>query len=335
MANTAHSPGACSHVPLSPNEGLPGLPAAPAQASSNLPGWPSDPLPGPQFPGPRPCQPNQDLTSVFRGIAQSPAASPLEKFFKRHNKETSMSTALPANIQALLSKPVEYFKEHGDNGDTSQPALTNVAFALDGSTSMRQGKEATVEGYNAQVAVVREGAKSAGKTTYTDIRFNTRVELRSVAGSLELMQPLTMESYSTVGGTALYDAIGATISALLNTEGIDNPNTATLVTVVTDGEELDSQVYDSETLRALIERLEATGRWTFALVGPLQSVTGLASILSVKRENIAGFDVNSDVDKRKAFTKVAAASASYMSLRSTGATHSVAGLYNDEDLKGR
>ena len=239
--------------------------------------------------------------------------------------------ALPARIQALLAQPVSYFKEHASNGEMAHKPLTNVAFVLDESTSMQDGKEATVEGFNEQLRVVREGAKGAGATTFTDVRFSSAVDLRVVGGALDSVVPLTYESYNPSGWTALYDALGHTIAALLSTTGIDNPNTATLVTVFTDGDENASRMYNDITLRALIERLEATGRWTFALVGPLGSVKGLADILSVNRANIAGFDVDSVVDKRKAFSKASMASANYMSLRSVGATQSNA-LYNDTDL---
>lgn len=302
------------------------------QPNNILEGW--DPLTPPRsIPGNPVWAPK--LGPISPGVAQ-PLVNPVSEFFKRHpilQQEALATHALPAHVQALLAKPVSYFKENGSNGKTAEPALTHIAFVLDESTSMQDGKEATVEGFNAQVAVIRDGAKQAGATTFTDVRFSTQVRLRSVAGSLESLQPLTYANYNPEGWTALHDAIGATIAALLNTTGIDNPNTATLVTVFTDGDENQSKVYDGATLRALIERLEATGRWTFALVGPLQSVTGLAELLSVNRANIAGFNVADVGDKRKAFSKVASASAAYMGLRSMGTTQSNC-LYNDTDLPG-
>jgi hypothetical protein len=165
------------------------------------------------------------------------------------------------------------------------------------------------------------------------VHFNAQVDLRCVAGSLAELKPLVDETYQTEGGTALFDALGCTIAALLNSPDINSPDTAILVTVFTDGEENSSRIYDGATIKALIERLEATGRWTFALVGPLQTVTSLATLLSVKERNVAGFDVASVADKRKAFDKVAMANASYMSMRSKGGRQSD-GLYDDKDLQG-
>ena len=47
----------------------------------------------------------------------------------------------------------------------------------------------------------------------------------------------------------------------------------------------------------MVRRLEATGRWTFALVGPQQTVSGLADMLAVKACNVAGYDETSIAEK--------------------------------------
>jgi hypothetical protein len=256
----------------------------------------------------------------------------IRSFFERNaSLEPAAVPVLPAVIQELLSKPISWFKENPSNANLGTAPLTNIAFVLDCSTSMSEDKATTVDGFNAQVEVIREGAKSAGATTYTDVHFSTEVHLRCVAGSLEELKPLTAREYKTNGWTSLYDALGATVAALLGTPGINDSQTATLVTVFTDGDENRSRLYDGPTLRAVVERLEATGRWTFALVGPFESVTGLAKILSVNPRNIAGFDVSSGASKVQAFDKVASASANYMTMRSSGATQS-SSLYDDKDL---
>ena len=262
-------------------------------------------------------------------------SNPLIDFFKHSNQleTTKMNTAIPAVIHTLLARPVSYYQENPAEPDAQKAPLTNIAFVLDCSGSMNHGKGATIEGFNSQVEVVREGAKEAGNTTFTDVHFSDQVELRCVAGNLKVLQPLSDQTYRPGGGTALYDAIGCTVAALLQTPDINSQDTAVLVTVFTDGGENHSRVYDGATIKAIIERLEASGRWTFALVGPLQTVTSLATSLSVNERNIAGFDVASVVDKRRAFQKVAEASESYMAMRKSGGKQS-RGLYDDKDLLG-
>ena len=248
--------------------------------------------------------------------------------------ELAVPVALPSVITELLSRPVEGFKPvvgqgSGEGAEGSAPAaapaaapLTHIVSLLDQSSSMSFGLEATLEGFNANVHAVREGAREAGRTLFTDIRFSSSVDLRQLAGSLEAMQPLSRENYAPHGGTALFDAIGAAIEGLLAQADIWQPQTAVLVTVFTDGEENSSRRYSATTLRALIERLEATGRWTFALIGPHAGARDLASALAIKEGNVKGYDVSSIQGKVGAFADVAAASTQYMSLRSVGATAS-------------
>lgn len=229
-----------------------------------------------------------------------------------------MNAFVSPKVQELLSQPVEHFQALATAPSDGRAPRTNVAFLLDCSGSMQMGKSATLEGYNAQVEVIRAGAKDVGETTYTDVHFASEVHLRSVAVGLEQLTPLTEATYQPAGNTALLDAMGATVAALLETEGINSPETATLVTVFTDGRENASRVYSVQMIRNIILRLEATGRWTFALVGPRQTVTALARVLTIRPKNVTGFDVESIEDKRAAFSKVALANERLMAQRKRG-----------------
>lgn len=228
---------------------------------------------------------------------------------------------LPAAVKAVLAHPVEFYQSHANAQPTADDRpLTNVAFVLDRSSSMELGKATTIEGFNAQVKVVRDGAKEAGETTFTEVFFGSTVSVNRVAGAVEDIPELTDENYLPSGMTALYDALGDTIAALLETRRMDSPATATLVTLFTDGGENSSFRYDAHTLSELVKRLEATGRWTFALVGPTNGVSQLADLLSVKRSNVAGYNPNSVQERHQAFGMMASASTSYMSMRSNGFT---------------
>lgn len=256
-------------------------------------------------------------------------ASPISSFFNQRHRLGVDTCALPVAVRALLEKPVSYFKELAQKKTVSfRPALTHIAFALDCSGSMEQGKGTTIEGFNNQVKVVQEGSKSAGLTLFTEVHFGDTAVVRRVAGSLDSLSPLSIETYKPSGMTALNDGIGDAVAALLQTEGIDDPNTATLVTVFTDGGENSSVRYSAAVLKELIERLEATGRWTFALVGPSGSVQTLAKSLSVRADNVAAYDPSSVQSRTQAFGSVVAASASFMSVRSAGGTQA-SNLYVD------
>lgn len=246
------------------------------------------------------------------------------------------SVVISPLVLELLERSVDSFKPTETATFNPASALTHVAFILDSSGSMNHGKEATIEGFNAQLQVVKQGAELAGRTLFTEVHFDNEVKTRTWVEDLsvqadEALLAMTAESYQPRGGTALYDALGSTIARLLATPEISAPSTAVLVTLFTDGHENASQAYDAGVLKKLVERLEATQRWTFALVGPQNTISGLAELLSVKRKNITGFDVHSVSDKRKAFEKTSVASAKYMALRAQGAT-SCDELYDDMPL---
>lgn len=253
-------------------------------------------------------------------------AHPLVRGFMDQRKP-SRAVELPQEIQAVLAKPIEFYQELAKQRPLpTDKQLTHVAFILDKSGSMELGKATTIEGFNEQVKVVKEGAKEAGEVTFTEVFFSTTVEVGRVAGDVHDVPKLTDASYRPEGMTALYDSLGDTIAALLKAPHIDSPATATLVTLFTDGGENSSVRYSAQTLSELVKRLEATGRWTFALVGPRDGVNHLADLLAVKKSNTAGYDPTSIEGRTQVFASMASASNTYMSMRSMGATQ-VADLY--------
>ena len=242
-----------------------------------------------------------------------------------------MNPFIPGAVRELLSMPVAHFRELKSDAPSGTAPLTNIALILDCSGSMSHGKEATIEGFNAQVDVIRSGAEGAGATTYTDVQFSSEVNIRSVAVDLDNLVPLDAATYLPNGNTALLDAIGSTIATLLRTPGINNSDTATLVTTFTDGQENASRIYTPAIIKAMVERLEATGRWTFALVGPQRTVSELAEMLAVKQSNVAGYDENSIADKRSAFSRVAMANKKAMYARKQGIKQ-FADLYDSDEV---
>ena len=119
-----------------------------------------------------------------------------------------MNPFIPTSVNDLLSKPISYYQENQSEVSQGKAPLTNVALILDCSGSMLRCREVTIEGFNAQVDVIRAGAREAGATTYTDVQFSTDVNIRSIAGDLDHLMPLTNETYQPGGSTALLDAIG-------------------------------------------------------------------------------------------------------------------------------
>lgn len=253
---------------------------------------------------------------------------PAARWMEQRRQELT-EKPLPPCILRILHTPMEVFKETKPRPlPVGADPMTHVAFVLDRSGSMEHGKRATIEGFNAQIAAVRQGAEAVGRTRMTLVDFSTTASIRCAAQDLSILEPLTEQNYVPGGYTALYDAIGLTLEALLLQPGIDYPSTATLVTIFTDGEENSSRAYSAAVLRDLVQKLEATGRWTFALVGPRNGVASLAELLGIDRSNITGFNPESLAERNQVMGSMRMASMSYMCARASGHTQ-VYNLYNN------
>jgi hypothetical protein len=225
-------------------------------------------------------------------------------------------------VKELLAKPLTDFSPavttHG-----VEP-ITHAALVLDKSISMSMHLASALAGFNAQVKVIREGAELAGRTLVSLNQFAGTSHMHYLAQPAQRLLPLEAAEYQTDGAsTALLDAIGTTVEQLLEQPDIDGANTAILVSVFTDGQENSSCVYSASMLRELISRLEATGRWTFALMGPTGAALELADVLSLSRGNVSQFNPADVASTQEAFGAMTTASASYMSLRGAGMTSSV------------
>ncbi len=251
-------------------------------------------------------------------------------FFNQRKALASAMTELPAEIRKVLDTPLAWFKENAlRTPSTGESIVTEVAFVLDKSSSMNTGKSVTMEGFNTQLDRFREGAKEIGETRMTLTQFSDEVSVSYSSIPVDQAEPLTHENYRPAGYTALYDGVGDTIAALLRLPHIDSPSCATLVTIFTDGEENASSRYSPSVVSDLIQKLEATGRWTFALVGPKRGVQSLADLLAVSQSNVTGFVPESVDSRTQVMGAMAQASTSYMTSRSAGATQ-VRGLYQGD-----
>lgn len=239
-------------------------------------------------------------------------------------------SGLPAAVRRLLEMPLESFRPPASTAGVAP--VTHAALVLDESGSMGSHRFTALQGVNAQLSVIREGARDVGRTLVSLNQFSSSSRPVLVACPVDDLRFLDSSQYNPSGGTALFDALGQTIELLLEQPDIESPNTAVLVAVFTDGEENMSTRYDGATLKALVSRLERTGRWTFTLMGPQGSSLELASVLNLSRGNVAMFDPGSVQSAGAAFATMTGAASNYMTMRSAGLT-ACASLYADTDAK--
>lgn len=166
---------------------------------------------------------------------------------------------------------------------------------VDRSGSMNDCIDATINGYNEQLNKIRS---LEAEFPEQDIRmgftmFNHTTHMPAVAQDLSKATRLSRENYIPNGNTALFDAIGNTVLKLEETiaQTSDLPTTFVIV-VLTDGYENSSQMFTLQQIRNLIQRLEATGKWTFSFIGATLDAVDVADQMAFKKQNSYSFQKN-------------------------------------------
>ena len=180
---------------------------------------------------------------------------------------------------------------------------------LDRSGSMSSYKARTVESFNADLASLREQAKSAGVKVYNTLLTFASNNNWSASDESDFRFPrvladvsdcpdLTAEEYTPNGGTPLLDAIGKGIERLKTELGDDlgSDDVHILVTILTDGEENSSRSYTKDQIKKMIEHFSADGKWTFTFIGcgSLENVTATSGQIGINAGNTMAFKATED-----------------------------------------
>ncbi len=156
--------------------------------------------------------------------------------------------------------------------------LTELVFILDKSGSMYNLATDTIGGYN---SLLEKQRKVEGECTITTVLFSDQYALLHDRIDIRAIRPITDKEYSTGGMTALYDAVGRTLSKIENAQvhtAEDYRAEKVMVVIITDGYENASREYDAAQVKSLIERQKEKG-WEFIFLGAnIDSVSTAANI---------------------------------------------------------
>ena len=144
--------------------------------------------------------------------------------------------------------------------DNNLPSLV-VAFVLDESGSMARATNQTVMGVNQYVQNLKEQNKE-NKVLFSLTKFSDKVTVLHTAEYIEDI-PGIDGRYNPNGSTALFDAVGETIT---ETAKRVSDGTPVLVVVMTDGQENASIKYSHAAIKSLIEEKKAKN-WSFVFLG--------------------------------------------------------------------
>ncbi len=153
----------------------------------------------------------------------------------------------------------------------------NIVFILDKSGSMGGFEEDTIGGFNSFVETKKKENSNALVTT---VLFDNGYEVLHDRLPINEVKKLTRKEYYVGGTTALYDAIGRTITDLDKNEC----DGKVLFVITTDGLENASRDYNKESIKKLIGK---HSNWEFMYIGANIDSYNEGANICIKRENIA------------------------------------------------
>lgn len=165
---------------------------------------------------------------------------------------------------------------------------------VDKSGSMTDCIDQTINGFNEQIAKIREmevefpeQLMTIGLTT-----FNTHVDHLYYMKPVEHAYKMNNENYLPNESTAMLDAMAETMKELSQLQQQSNKEIPTTVVMVilTDGYENASQRYTLKNVKEMVEEREASGTWTFSFLGATLDAVDVAEQMSIRRENSIAFE---------------------------------------------
>jgi uncharacterized protein YegL len=200
---------------------------------------------------------------------------------------------------------------------------TIYQFIVDKSTSMQGSEEQVITGFNIQLAKLKELAIQYPAQNYiaSVTYFDSEIQEEISFGAIEAVQPLTMESYTPDGMTALLDAVGGAIDTIQETyaKELSEEKLSVVFIILTDGEENYSTLYTYEFVAQKIEKLEKTGAWTFTFMGADFDPKLISERLNIRKENVHTFEKRSFV---KTMSFLAESMGEFENAKSKGETKS-------------
>jgi uncharacterized protein YegL len=162
-----------------------------------------------------------------------------------------------------------------------------VNFIQDRSGSMQTVWEETLSGFRAFVNELKEqGPKDNVEYLFSLTTFDTIVDTPVIAVPIASVDLGVLAKHGPRGGTALYDAVGATIQ---NTEANRHGCSKIVCVIVTDGQENSSREWTKDRLHTSIEGHLNAGDWTFTYLGTQPETWGDAGVIGVGVGSVSSY----------------------------------------------
>jgi len=173
--------------------------------------------------------------------------------------------------------------------------IQEVVAIIDRSGSM-SGKEAdTVGGINSTLDIIRQDLKPGERVNVSIKLFDheERMLIRSL--NIEDVRPLELRQFVPRGQTALYDAIGSSLTYFMEKK-LHNPNSYTkcLIYVATDGCENCSKKFNAQTLKKLITSAQESYNIELMYLGANQDAILEAAKIGIEEGHAINYSETKD-----------------------------------------
>lgn len=187
----------------------------------------------------------------------------------------------------------------------TNPNTVEIVVIADRSGSMKPLVGDTIGAFN---AFVEEQKALPGAARLTLVTFDNVYEVAEGFKSVDIQDApeLTEAQFYARGMTALYDAMGSTLTALL----AQNPDKA-IIMVITDGDENSSREYSHKQVKELVEKAEAKG-WEVIFTAANIDTEKYGAQLGIAAGATRGFVADAH-GIAQAYTNFSASTASYRS----------------------
>jgi hypothetical protein len=172
--------------------------------------------------------------------------------------------------------------------------LTELIFILDRSGSMSGLGSDTIGGYN---AMLEKQKKEPGEAVITTVLFDDKYELFHDRINIRGIEPITEKEYYVRGTTALLDAVGRTISKIVNVQKhtVEDERAENVMFVITtDGMENASREYSYEKIRRMIEHQKSKYGWEFIFLGANIDAVDTAERFGIGQDRAVNYNADSE-----------------------------------------
>ena len=172
--------------------------------------------------------------------------------------------------------------------------VTELVFILDRSGSMSGLESDTIGGFNAMIEKQR---KVEGECYVSTVLFDNVSEVLHDRVKLGDIPKMTDRDYTVRGCTALLDTIGGAIHHIGNVHKYARPEDVpahTMFVITTDGMENASRKYNSERVKAMIERQKEKYGWEFLFIGANIDAVETAAHYGIDRDRAVNYVPDGD-----------------------------------------